>query len=168
MTTLKTARLTLRRVREGDLEALHAVFADPRAMTYWSSLPHETREETAKHIESMTGGEGDEFVVEFEGRVVGKAGSWKLPEIGYILHPDAWGQGLATEALVAVIDHLFASHDVPALIADVDPGNAPSIRLLEKHGFRETHRAKDTFFIGGQYFDSVYLSLAREDWVKRR
>lgn len=47
--------------------------------------------------------ESDDYVVEHQGRVIGKAGCWRLPEVGYILHPDYWGQGLAREALAAVI-----------------------------------------------------------------
>lgn len=164
MTTLTTARLVLRRARPDDLSAMHAVFSDPRATAYWSTLPYETLAQTAAHVDSMTSPDGDEFIVELEGRVIGKAGSWKLPEIGYILHPDVWGRGIATEALTAVIDHLFASHAVPALIADVDPRNAASVRVLEKLGFAETHRASNTYCIGGVWSDSVYLSLAREDW----
>ena len=45
----------------------------------------------------------DDFVIEFQGRVIGKAGFWRVPEVGYILHPDSWGQGFAAEALRAVI-----------------------------------------------------------------
>ena len=38
---ITTERLLLRRARMDDLEDLHQVFADPRAMRYWDSLPHE-------------------------------------------------------------------------------------------------------------------------------
>jgi hypothetical protein len=36
------------------------------------------------------------------GDVIGKAGAWALPEVGFLLHPDYWGQGLAQEAMRAV------------------------------------------------------------------
>jgi RimJ/RimL family protein N-acetyltransferase len=170
MTELRTQRLLLRRARLDDAAGLHVILADPRAMKYWSELPHPSIVRTREWLEPMVvgGPETDDFVVEMDGRIVGKAGSWKLPEIGYILHPDVWGQGIAREAMTAVIDHLFAAHGMDRLTADVDPGNEGSIRLLARLGFVETHRASDTFLIGGKWFDSVYFALYRDDWARPR
>ncbi len=169
MTEIRTARLVLRRARAEDLDAIHAILSDPGAMTYWSSLPHETLAETRDWLAGMIAGHElcDDFIIELGGRVVGKAGAWRRPEIGYILHPDVWGQGVATEALTAVIGHLFASHGDPALTADVDPRNVASIRVLSKLGFHETRRATRTWFIGGQWHDSIYYALRRDDWASR-
>ncbi|MFT3809743.1 MAG: GNAT family protein [Micropepsaceae bacterium] len=169
MTILKTERLLLRRARPDDAEALHPIFADPRVMKYLSELPHPSLDRTREWLDSLlkAGPDSDDFIVERAGRVIGKAGSWKLPEVGYILHPDQWGKGVAREAMTAVIGHLFAAHAMPALTADVDPGNENSIRLLDRLGFVETHRAKDTFLIGGKWFDSVYFALGRDDWARR-
>jgi ribosomal-protein-alanine N-acetyltransferase len=161
---IETPRLILRRARIEDLPRIHAIMSDKRAMRYWSSLPHETEERTREWLQSMIDAPmeiSDDYVVEHEGRVIGKAGCWRLPEIGFILDPDHWGKGLAREALEAVIRHLFATRPVEALIADVDPRNQASLGLLERLGFRETGRAKDTWTIGEEVCDSVYLALAR-------
>ena len=133
-------------------------------MRFWSSLPHPDIEETRRFVQAMVDAppeQGDDFVIEFEGQPVGKAGCWRLPEVGYILHPRLWGRGIAREALGAAIANTFARFDVPALTADVDPRNIRSIGLLERLGFRETHRAERTWNIGGEWFDSVYFELAR-------
>ncbi len=90
-----------------------------------------------------------------------KAGCWRLAEVGFILHPDHWGQGLATEALSAAIPHVFATLAVEALTAEVDPRNAASLRVLDRLGFRETHRAARTILVGDEWCDSVYLQLPR-------
>lgn len=166
MTVIRTARLVLRRARPDDLGAIHAILSDPQATRYWSTLPHETLDQSRDWLAGMIAGHElcDDFIIELDGRVVGKAGAWRRPEIGYILHPEFWGRGVATEALAAVIGHLFAAHGDPALTADVDPRNAASIRVLSKLGFRETHRATRTWFIGGQWHDSIYYALARADW----
>ena len=105
--------------------------------------------------------ESDDYVVEYKGRVIGKAGCWRVPEIGFILHPDYWGEGLAHEALVAVIDRAFATFPIAALEADVDPRNVACLGLLRKLGFEEVRRARRTFKVGGRWVDSVYLSLRR-------
>jgi len=162
-----TARLGLRPARMDDLEAMHAVLAHPDAMRWWSTLPHveinQTRTWLGSMIENAEAGAAD-FVVEYQGQVIGKAGCWRLPEVGYILHPRAWGQGLGREAMSAVIDHIFATCDVQALSADVDPANTASIRLLESLGFVRTGQANATILVGDQWMDSLYYGLERSCW----
>jgi RimJ/RimL family protein N-acetyltransferase len=161
---IMTARLRLRRARPEDAADLHAVFSDPRAMRYWSTPPHAEIGETRRWLDSMIAADpdaSDDFVIERDGRVVGKAGAWRLPEIGFILHPDLWGQGLAEEALSAVRDHLFAARGLGRLTADVDPRNEASLRLLARLGFVETGRGQRTWRVGEAWCDSVYLALER-------
>ncbi len=164
MGEILTPRLRLRRARPDDLDALHAVLSDARAMRYWSTPPHTDREQTREFLGKMIAAqpaESCDFVIERDGRTIGKAGCYHLPDVGYILHPDHWGQGLATEALGAVIAHIFAHYDVAALKADVDPRNAGSLALLARLGFHETHRAARTWRVGEEWCDSVYLALPR-------
>ncbi len=165
MTQILTPRLRLRRARIEDAEPLFEVFRDPRAMRYWSTPPHPDLEETRRFVQAMVEAPGDisdDFVIERDGRVVGKAGCWRLPEVGYILHPDLWGQGLAREAMQAVIGRMFQVRGVPTLTADVDPRNQRSLGLLARLGFLETHRASRTYRIGEEWCDSIYLRLDRE------
>ena len=165
-----TPRLTLRFASCDDLEEMHAVLSDARAMQWWSSPPHETLDQTRDWLEAMIAGSGPglDFVIEFEGRVVGKAGFFTPPDVGYILHRDVWGRGLATEAVGAVLDRLFETTDHAMAKADVDPANVASIRLLEKLGFLRTGSAENTWNIGGAWKDSVFYALSREAWGRRR
>lgn len=101
----------------------------------------------------------DDFIIEFEGQAIGKLGCWVLPDIGYNLARDYWGRGLASEAMAAFIAHRRAVDPGGRLTADVDPRNDPSIKLLTRHGFVETHRAKGTWQVGDELCDSVYLAL---------
>lgn len=162
---VRTPRLVMRRAEVRDLGAMHAVLSSPVAMRYWSTLPHTRLGETREWLKGMMASpdtESDDFVVEFEGRVVGKAGFWRLPEIGYIFHPDCWGRGLAYECLSALTARAFRRSDIDALTADVDPRNAASLRLLGKLGFMETGRKAATWLIGDEWCDSVYLELRRD------
>lgn len=164
-----TPRLRLRAARPEDLEAIHAVLSDPRATRWWSTPPHETLEQTRAWLDGMiaNGPDHPDFVVELDGRVIGKAGFWNLPDVGYILHPDCWGQGLAAEAVGAAIDHVFRTREVEILTADVDPDNAASIRLLERLGFIRTGFAERTWNVGGVCKDSLYYALSRADQAAR-
>lgn len=162
---LHTPRLILRTARPDDLDAMHAVLSDPRATLWWSTPPHETLEQTKAWLDGMiaNGPDHPDFVVEWNGRVIGKAGFYVMPDVGYILHPDTWGQGLAREAVGAAIDHVFSTREVETLTADVDPENAASIRLLERLGFIRTGAAERTWNVGGVWKDSLYYGLTRAD-----
>ena len=170
MASLTTPRLHLRAARPGDAAALHAVFSDARAMRYWSTLPHTDADQTEAWLASMIASPGNgerDFLIEHEGRVIGKAGCWRPWEIGFILHPDDWGRGLAREAAAAVIGHIFAEHATEAIDADVDPRNAASLRLLAGLGFTETARVAATIQVGDEWCDSVYLRLTRTEHDRR-
>jgi RimJ/RimL family protein N-acetyltransferase len=160
--TFHTQRLLLRSATLADVEPFHRILGDPRAMTYWSTLPHRTMAETRRWVEAMIAippGEGEDFVVEHQGEVIGKAGLYRFPRIGFILHPDHWGKGFAGEALRGVIERAFRVHRLDRIEADVDPRNQASLGCLTRLGFTEYDRRERTWLIGGEWLDSVYLEL---------
>jgi [ribosomal protein S5]-alanine N-acetyltransferase len=160
---LETPRLRLRRFQLTDVPALHLAMSDPEVMRYWSTLPHETEAQTRAFVETtiaaVAAGESDDFVITQDGVVIGKAGLWQGSEIGFFLGRSSWGQGLAREALQAVIDRAFA-RGVTEITADIDPGNDRSLRLLLSLGFEKTGEAQATFRVGEIWTDSLYLALS--------
>lgn len=161
---LTTKRLILRGPRPDDIDAMVAIYRDPRAMKYWSTPPHsgapQTRAQLARKIAYFAENPTD-FIIEKDGRMIGHAGLYRTTEVGFILHPDHWRQGIVTEAMQAIIPHLWAVTDHAQLTADVDPLNAASVALLKRLGFVETHRAARTFCLEGVWADSVYFALQR-------
>ena len=153
-----------------DLSAMHGVLSNPTAMAYWSSTPHETLDQTRDWLASMIAiqpSEGEDLIMELDGRLIGKAGLWRVPEIGFILHPDYWGRGFAGEALALVLQRAFDVHGLPKVEADVDPRNGSSLKLLSGLGFRETGRKERTWLVGDQWCDSIYLELDADSWRRR-
>ena len=112
---------------------------------------------------SRDGEQQTRFVIEKAGGVIGTAGMSAGNEVGFLLRPDHWRQGIVTEAMQAIIPYLFAQTDVCQLTADVDPRNAASVGLLRSLGFYETHRAERTYDIAGEWSDSVYFALDRPE-----
>ena len=162
---IATARLRLRPPRAGDLHALHAIMADPRAMRFWGTPPHadiaQTRDFLAAMLATPRDG-GEELVIERDGGVIGRVALWRIAEVGFFLHPDHWRQGLMREALGAALPHFFARFpDVDRITADTDPQNAAALGLLAALGFVETGRADRTFRVDGVWSGSVYLALDR-------
>ena len=56
-------------------------------------------------------------------------------EIGWHLHPDAWGHGYATEAARALMAHGF-EHGLPQVLAVTHLDNYPSMNVCRKLGMR--------------------------------
>ncbi len=171
MVEIETSRLRLRPARWDDVAALHAILSDPEATRYWSTPPHEDLDRTREWLAAMIDiaeGEGEDFIVEHRGRLIGKAGLFRFPEIGFIMHPDHWGCGFAAEALAPVIDRGFAVHRLERIVADVDPRNAASLRLLARLGFQEVGRRERSWQIGDEWCDSVDLVLTPAAWSRVR
>ena len=165
---IRTKRLVLRRIARDDAAALHAVFSDPEAMRYWSTLPHGSLAVTeawiGQTIECTVAGEADDYAVVLDGAVIGKAGFWQGNEIGVILSRAHWGKGYATEALCPVIRRALAL-GLDRITVDIDPGNTASLRLFESLGFRPVGSAKATVLVGEVWADSLYLALTPDWWA---
>lgn len=161
---IRTGRLVLRPFRADDLKALHAIFSDKRAMRYWDRPAWDDRETTQGLLAGFmkdAPGEHLEFAVECDGALIGRAGMWKRYEIGYILHPDHWGRGYATEAVGALIAEAFRRFpEADRLTAEIDPRNAGSRRLLERLGFRLSGFEEKNFLYGDiEWCDTAYYAL---------
>jgi RimJ/RimL family protein N-acetyltransferase len=167
---IETPRLLLRPMMAYDAPALHAMLSDAETMRYWSSLPHatlaESEEWVAQGVDTMVRGDGHDFVVLHDNRVIGRVAFWMGNELGFLFDRGIWGRGFAGEAVTALIDYGFAALRFTRVRADVDPRNARSLRLLERLGFQRTGFAAQTFKLGETWVDSVYLELTPEDLVR--
>jgi RimJ/RimL family protein N-acetyltransferase len=145
---VETERLLLRIWTESDLDELGAIFAEP-AVWHYPFQRGLTREETERFLQRQldswaTHGFGT-WAVELKGdnRLAGYIGlaipEWLpqvLPavEVGWRLHPSAWGQGLATEGGAASLRYGFTELGLDRIIAIVMPGNVASLRVAAKLG----------------------------------
>ena len=159
---IRTARLVLRRPTMEDAPALHhRLYGDPEIMRYGSRLPDGDVAQTAgflaKTIAANDSGEGDDFIMLLDGEVIGKCGLWRGNEIGFQVARAHWGKGLVREAAEAILARAKA-RGLQSVTADVDPRNARSLALLERLGFVKTGEAKNTFRLGEEWTDSVYLA----------
>jgi RimJ/RimL family protein N-acetyltransferase len=55
-------------------------------------------------------------------------------EIGWLVDPDRWGEGLATEGARAALDDLFGRVGLPRVIAFALPDNRASLQVMERCG----------------------------------
>ena len=166
---IETPRLILRRLASYDAPALHEMLSDAETMRYWSTVPHvalaESEAWVAESVAAQTRGDAHDFAVLRDGRLVGRVAFWMGNEIGFLFHRDVWGQGIAWEAVAALLHYGFGTLRFTSVRADVDPANLRSLTLLERLGFKRTGYAERTFKIGESWVDSVYLELKASDFA---
>ena len=107
------------------------------------------------------------------GRLAGDVAVWLDPTgetamVGYTLSPDFQGRGLATEALAAVVEWLFAGSPsrtpVHRISATLDPDNAASARVLEACGFVHEGTARAAALVRGEWADDARFALLAPEW----
>ena len=75
-------------------------------------------------------------------------------ELSYLLIPEHWNQGYATEAIAALIGNLKSSFAMHRLYAITQAANAPSRNLLIRLGFHEEHQHVE--------FDALQITYGME------
>jgi RimJ/RimL family protein N-acetyltransferase len=141
---LKTKRLILRAPRPDDADALALLMNDRRIADNTARVPHPytVRDAEAFIAHIANGGETAFVITLANGEMIGNGGIGRLrtdgPEIGYAIGVDHWGNGYATEAARAVIDHAFTDLGFEELRAGARVSNPASRRVLEKCGFQWT------------------------------
>jgi len=83
--------------------------------------------------------------------------------IGYWVGRRYWGHGVASEAVARLVSWAFGTLGLDRLVAYVADDNAPSMRVLEKEGFRFTHEAEHDFVSRGGAFPVRWFALTRAD-----
>jgi [ribosomal protein S5]-alanine N-acetyltransferase len=153
----ETTRLVLREFEPGDAEQLHPVFSDPEANRFTLRL-HSEVAETLAWIEAIRVGyqkrgyapwavvrKADNALLGYCGCGVAVVDGERECEIGYRIIRSCWGQGFATEAVLACIDHVSSKLPFSRLVALIQHGNAASVRVAEKAGMKYE---RDTVYEG--------------------
>ena len=80
-------------------------------------------------------------------------------DLGFVLHPDYWGQGIAAEAARAVIDFAFDHMDIELITCNHFTTNPRSRRVIEKLGFAFDHQKTIHAQQLDIYFDQLHYVL---------
>jgi RimJ/RimL family protein N-acetyltransferase len=174
---LFTARLLLRDVSESDLPAVHALHSLPevdefntlgvpenvavteRLLATWLDQQHAVPR-TAYVLRVQRADTGD--FVGLVALTVGKS-AFRTGEVWYKLLPAHWGQGLASEALAAVLAFGFDRLGLHRIEAGCAVGNAASIRVLEKAGMTREGRKRQVLPIRGHWVDNFWFAILETD-----
>ncbi len=172
---LKTERLILRPLRRSDAEALLPLFRDGETLRYWAFGPIETMAQMHDIIAGNLPPQNapqSSFAITHDGRTVGVVNFYRhqdgMAGLGYILDRALWGKGYVSEAIGAALDHGFGTLNLHRIWLEIDPRNHGSIRVAEKCGFVAEGVARESFLLAGDYLDSVYYAMLRDEWLRMR
>lgn len=163
--TLLTDRLRLREPSMDDRDDLHAMISMPEVTRFsnWVDAPSKAQiERSLKWMcKIFPKGTGCSWIIEdrASGQLFGaiRFNSFDRParcaELGYELHPSAWGKGLMSEAAQAVVRCGFEVFSLNRIEAWTLPGNGASDRVLEKAGFQYEGTLRQKARFKGAYHD---------------
>ena len=146
MNKIKTKRLVIRPIEQGDSEAIH-VYAGSPDIDMMMFLPKETMKDTEKFVD---------FAVS----------EWEKDEIGWIIRQDKRGQGFATEAARALRAYAFINLKADHVQAHCDSRNAASEGVMKKLGMTlidgtGTRTYQRTGITSGEYL----YSISRQEYI---
>jgi len=169
-----TPRLRLRQFREDDVDAMHACFTSAQAMRYWNTPLHTKRTGTERAVRRFIDctpsyyrfwAVADKTTDLCLGLVNYHDGHIrnKRVAIGYMVDPAHCKQGLATEAVSAMIRFCFQDLGLHRLQAFIHPDNTPSLKLIEKLGFRREGLLRENLRVGDEWRDDLLYALLSTD-----
>jgi RimJ/RimL family protein N-acetyltransferase len=138
---IETERLVIRAPRAHERAAMYALFSDPANERV---DPDPDPEQVRRWAYGVPWGVWERET----GELVGDASlhydtTFDAWELSYGFRRDRWGRGYATEAAQACVRHGFERMRVARIVADVDPANPASKRVLEKCGFVRVRELDD-------------------------
>lgn len=174
---LETERLLLRPLTDADVEQMTVYRGDPAVCRYLPFTPQTAADIRARigHMLGSTSLEGERGGIPVgifrrdDGALLGDLVLFHLDrangnvEIGWVIRPDAAGQGYATEAVRVLLGAAFGTLGVRRVVARIDAENQASARLAERVGMRLEARLVENEWYNGRWGDELdYAVLARE------
>jgi [ribosomal protein S5]-alanine N-acetyltransferase len=170
---LNGQRITLRPVRETDLDRLYEAHIDIRNRGRFFPLGVQSEPGFRKAFAEnglWDKEEGLLLILTPEGDIAGHIeffkpiSYWDAFELSYQLYDERFaGQGLTTEAVQLLTDYLFGAKKQGRIQLVIVPENAASRRIAEKCGFTLEGTARAAFFNAGRSQDVLIYSLVRDD-----
>ena len=174
-----TARLTIRRASDGDIEAIWR-FRQLEEVSRWLTRAPSTLDDLRAQL-SEPGSLEKTLVVERDGEVIGDLmlavdDAWAQAEVadrarhvqarlGWAIDPSYGGQGYATEAVHELLRICFEELGLRRVVAECFAANEASWRLMERVGMRrEAHNVRDSLHRSGEWLDGLAYALLREEW----
>jgi ribosomal-protein-alanine N-acetyltransferase len=175
--TLRDGDVTLRPIRARDAKVLERVLLDNRSwLRQWeATYPGggtiiDTRASIRNLLAHARTGHALPFVIEVDGELVGQLnvssitfGSLSSATIGYWVSQAHAGRGITPTAVALATDYCFSTLRLHRMEICIRPENQPSLRVVEKLGFRYEGLRRRFIHINGDWRDHFSFALVAEE-----
>lgn len=175
--TLTEGKTTIRPIRLRDSRALERELMENRGwLRKWEATdPHgpmnfDVRSSIRGLQQHARAGLGLPFVIEVDGELAGQLnisgisyGSLSSATIGYWVSERFAGLGATPTAVALATDHCFFAVGLHRIEICIRPENAPSLRVVEKLGFRYEGLRRRYIHINGDWRDHFCFALVVEE-----
>lgn len=174
---IETERLILREVTTEDASDMLKYLSDQDVVKPMGLEPFQTEEDVwgeinwYKSIYKEGSGIRWGITLKASDMVIGSCGFLNMhtkhhrAEIGYELSPDYWGNGIASEALEAVVTYGYHHFELERIEALIEPTNLLSQKLVEKKGFKREGLLRHYEFTNGKFDDLYMYSIIKKDLI---
>ena len=178
---IRTARLILRPFEMSDLPAVSDLFGRDDVCRYllWDPMNlDEARALLERRVQqTRIEAEGDAILLAAvdpaSGRMIGelmlrvKSSPNLQGEVGWSLHPDFQGRGLATEGAGDLLRIGFEELGLHRIVAEANSRNTGSIRVMEKLGMRREALFVEAELFKGEWAGDVIYAILGSEWRAR-
>lgn len=175
--TLTDGELTLRPLRLRDARELeHALLSNRAWLQPWEATAPggsgrwDVKAGIRSLLEQARSFHSLPFAMEADGRLIGQLtvsgiayGALSSASLGYWVTPDVAGRGLTPRAVALATDHCFGRLGLHRMEICIRPENGPSLRVVEKLGFRYEGLRRRYIHIDGDWRDHVCFAVVREE-----
>ena len=167
-------KIQIRKWALSDAGALAAALSNKKILdNLRDGLPYPyTQQDAREYISAMLAADEDEtfaFAVTADGKVIGSIGAFRqgnihrqTAELGYYIAEEYWGQGIMTEAVRQLCEHVFAHTDILRIYAEPFAYNSASCRVLEKAGFQYEGTLRCNAVKNGKVLDMKLYARLKE------
>ena len=175
---VETDRLIIRDFNKSDWEDLHVLYMKPETVKYNPSGYPENEEASKKVVAGWSlqpeNAERSKYTaaiiakidLKFVGVISLDLGDrkYRKGEIWYKLLPDYWGQGLATEAMKAMVSFGFEQLKLHRIECGCSIHNIASFKVMEKVGMTKEGIKRKVLPLDNGWHDAYLYAILEEDY----
>lgn len=160
---LKKSNIVLRKLEENDLETLTVLANNKKVAENLRDLfPFPYTIDSAKFFLNLISRENPQvtFAIDYENHFCGIIGLVaqtdvyrKSAEIGYWIGESFWGKGIASAAIELITNYGFNELTLERIYTGVFEYNVPSMKALEKNGFKQDGLFEKAIFKNGRLWN---------------
>jgi ribosomal-protein-alanine N-acetyltransferase len=174
--TITTERLVLRKMLPKDAEDMYEYAQEPLVTNFLLWEPHVSIKFTQSYLKFIqtqyAAASFFDWAVTLadSGKMIGTCGFASIDtdndagEIGYVINPEYWGKGYATEALSRMLSFGFGVLGMHRIYVRIMSGNLASERVAKKCGMRHEATFYSSLMVKGEYRTIKYYAILRDEF----